>query len=338
MKTIILDQPGTFRLTETAEPAAPGAGEVVVRVRSVGVCGTDLHAYRGKQPFFTYPRIVGHELGIEVAAIGAGVTNVRVGDRCAIQPYLECGTCIACRRGKPNCCVSLKVLGVHIDGGMRERFTVPAAKLYPSATLTLDQLALVETLGIGAHAVARAEVGATDTVLVIGAGPIGLSVVQFASAAGATVIVMDRDEHRLAFCRQQFQVPHTLTGIDDPVAALQNILGGELPTVVIDATGNPASMMAAFQFPCHGGKLVFVGLFQGDVTFNDPNFHRRELTLFGSRNATGADFAHIIAQVEAGRIKTDPWITHRAKADDLVAEFARWTDPAERVIKAVVEF
>ncbi len=338
MKTIVLEEPGRFRLTDTAAPAAPGPGEALLRVRAIGVCGTDLHAYRGKQPFFNYPRIVGHELGVVVEAVGAGVTHLMPGDRCAVQPYLECGRCIACRRGKPNCCVDLKVLGVHIDGGMRELIVVPAAKCYPSRTLSLDQLALVETLGIGAHAVSRVQPGAQDTVLVIGAGPIGLSVLQFALASGAAVAVMDRDAARLDFCRRQFGVSHVLDGSGDVAAALKAIFAGDLPTIVIDATGNPQSMKAAFRLPCHGGKLAFVGLFQGEVAFDDPDFHRRELTLFASRNASGDDFARIIALIERGAIDTTPWITHRATCETMIAAFDSWLDPQQRVIKAMIGF
>ncbi len=341
MTTIVLDQPGQFSIHPDTAPAAPGIGEALVRVHRVGVCGTDLHAYRGKQPFFSYPRIIGHEVGVEVVALGAGVTGIAVGDRCAIEPYLECGTCIACRRGTPNCCVNLKVLGVHTDGAMRSHLVLPARKLHVSRTLSYDQLALVETLGIGAHAVARAGITAADVVLVIGVGPIGCAAIQFVQAAGATVVVMDMNEQRLAFARAQFGVESTLTPGATPAdtaAALPALCNGDLPTVVIDATGNPQSMQSAFLLPCHGGKLVFVGLFPGDVTFHDPNFHRRELTLFASRNATAADFARIIAMLEAGRLDTRPWITHTATAAELPSLLPGWLDPASGCLKAMVSF
>src|SRR5947199_4307593 len=180
MQTIVLEKPGSLTLADTAAPTDVPPGHAMVRVRRVGICGTDLHAYRGRQPFFSYPRILGHELGVEVIALGDGDTfGLKKGDRCTVEPYLNCGKCIACRRGKTNCCASLEVLGVHTDGGMRERIRVPVSKLHPSETLTLDQLALIETLGIGAHAVDRAKVEAGEFVLVIGAGPIGLAVMQF---------------------------------------------------------------------------------------------------------------------------------------------------------------
>ena len=339
MKTLTLEEPGKLTLGDTPEPAAaPPAGHALVQVRRIGVCGTDIHAFNGKQPFFSYPRILGHELGVEVLAVAPDVTNVAPGDRCAVEPYLNCGTCIACRRGKGNACTNIRVLGVHADGGHRERIVVPAAKLHASKKLTLDQLALVETLGIGAHAVDRAQVEAGEIVLVIGTGPIGLAIIQFAHAAGATVIAMDVNESRLAFCRDTLGVAHTLNAtVPDVVAELATLTNGDLPTAVFDATGNPRSMMASFNYPAHGGRLVFVGLFQGDVTFNDPNFHKRELTLMGSRNARSADFTRIIHLIEAGKVDTTPWITHRAPFDAVPEQFPSWVKPETGVLKAMIE-
>jgi 2-desacetyl-2-hydroxyethyl bacteriochlorophyllide A dehydrogenase len=339
MKTLTLEEPGKLTLGDTPEPdAALAAGQALVKIHRIGVCGTDIHAFNGKQPFFSYPRILGHELGVEVLAVADDVTNVAPGDRCAVEPYLNCGKCIACRRGKGNCCTSLQVLGVHTDGGHRERIVVPAAKLHASKKLTLDQLALVETLGIGAHAVDRAQLEAGETVLVIGTGPIGLAVIQFAHAAGATVIAMDVNDARLAFCRETLGVAHTVNAtVPDVVAELQNLTNGDLPTAVFDATGNPKSMMASFNYPAHGGRLVFVGLFQGDVTFNDPNFHKRELTLMGSRNARSADFPRIIALIESGKVDTTPWITHRAPFDAVPEQFPSWVKPETGVLKAIIE-
>lgn len=339
MKTIVLEQPGRLVAASAPAPSAPLAGEALVRVHRVGICGTDIHAYGGRQPFFTYPRILGHELGVEVIAVGSGVDNVRPGDRCAVEPYLNCGRCIACRRGKPNCCSDIRVLGVHVDGGMREQFVLPAAKLHVSTKLSYDQLALVETLGIGAHAVQRAALEPGETVAVIGAGPIGLTVIQFALAAGTRVLVLDVNPTRLAFCRDQLGIAEAIidTRTVDPVARLRELTGGDLPTAVFDATGNPGSMAAAFRFPAHGGRLVFVGLFPGDLTFNDPEFHRRELTLLGSRNSRPDDFRRIIELVESGRVDTTPWITHRALFDEVPAVFPLLTKPETGVLKAVVE-
>ncbi len=335
MLQITLDQPGKFSARTDAPEPVLAPGEALVRVHRIGVCGTDLHAFAGKQPFFNYPRILGHELGVEVLDPGTEPNGLKIGDRCSVEPYINCGRCIACRRGKPNCCTSLNVLGVHSDGGMRSFLAVPARKLHRSAKLDYDQLALVETLGIGAHAVERAEIRPDDFVLVIGAGPIGLSVIQFALVTGATLAVMDVAEARLAFCRDQLGVKHTFTPADSP-ARLKEIGAGDLPTIVIDATGNAKSMAATFDLIAHGGRIVFVGLFQGDLAFNDPNFHRREITVCASRNAVPQTFRDIIALIETGRVDTKPWITHRFALADTPRIFPTEIVGNPAVLKAVI--
>lgn len=339
MKTLVLREPGQIALDVSTEPAAPAPGEALVKVHRVGVCGTDIHAFRGKQPFFSYPRVLGHELGVEVLAVGEGVDNVKPGDRCSVEPYINCGTCVACRKGKGNCCTRIQVIGVHADGGMRERIILPARKLHPSSKLSFDQLALVETLGIGAHAVQRSGLQKDEFALVIGAGPIGLAAMQFAVEAGAKTIVLDINEARLEFCQKQLGVQHAINGSkEDVLERLMEITDGDLPDVVFDATGNPGSMMKSFEYPAHGGRLVFIGLFVGEVTFDDPNFHRRELTLLASRNANPEDFGRIIGLIEIGRIDTLPWITHRAGVEEVPGLFESWTKPETGVLKAMIGF
>jgi len=306
-----------------------------VRVHASGVCGTDLHAFAGNQPFFTYPRIPGHELGVEVLAVGQGVKDVRVGDHCAVEPYLSCGRCIACRRGRTNCCETLQVLGVHVDGGWREEINVPAAKLHPSTQLTYEQLALVETLGIGAHAVGRAAPEKGESTLVVGAGPIGLAVAQFAVEAGAKVTVLDVSESRRAFAARWLKV-NALDARELDPAGLRAALGGELPTLVLDATGSPAAMRQAFLWPAQGGRIVFASLVQGEIAFDDPNFHRRELTVHATRNSTAAEFRRIIRLIESGAIDTAPWVTHHAQIADVPKVFASWTKPETAVVKAMI--
>lgn len=327
MRAIVLEEPGRFAPAQLPEAARPGPGEVLVSIRRVGVCGTDLHAFHGRQPFFSYPRILGHEMGVEVVAAGEGVTSVRPGDRCALRPYLDCGVCDTCRRGRPNCCTSLAVLGAHIDGGMRERLVVPADHLHRSATLSFDELALAETLSIGGHAVVRVDPRAEDDerVLVIGAGPIGLAVATFLDARGITPALMDVSEGRRAFAASWAGV-RTLAPGDDPAAAARDAFGGELPTLVFDATGNAASMAGSFGLVAHGGRLVFVGLVQSDIAFFDPDLHRRELTLFASRNATAADFDRSVRLLESGTLDLGPWMTDRCTLDEVPAVFPSWAD------------
>jgi len=338
MDMVVLEEPGRFVLREHTPPRTVEPGQALVRVHRVGVCGTDLHAFRGEQPFFTYPRILGHELGVEVIALGpeAPENAPPVGSRCAVEPYLNCGHCIACRVGKTNCCVRLQTLGVHTDGGMREQFIIPATKLHPSDTLSYDQLALVEMLGIGAHAVRRAALEPNEWVLVIGAGPIGLSVIQFATLASARVIVLDLDPHRLAFCRDHLGVTQTVNAREDPLGTITALTDGDLPTAVFDATGSVASMNGAIRYVASGGRLIFVGLTQKDVSFAEPELHRKELTVLASRNATASDLTGIIRQIETGKIDTVPWITHRAPLAAVPDEFAGWLQPEARVIKAMV--
>ena len=339
MQCIVLQEPGVLIRQECAENIPLPAATALVKVHRVGICGTDYHAFRGRQPFFSYPRVLGHELGVEVMEVAANAAGIKAGDRCAVEPYLNCGNCQPCRAGKTNCCSNLRVLGVHTDGGLQEYMQVPVNKLHPSARLSFEQLALVETLGIGAHAVARAQVQAADTVLVIGAGPIGLAVMQFAQLAGAKMVVTDLVPNRLAFCQQHFGVKSTLLPTGALLTAdLREILQGDLPTVVFDATGNAASMMQAFGYAAPGGKLVLVGLFPGDLTFNDPEFHRRELTLLASRNATATDLKQIVRQLEAGELNTAAWVSHRCAFVDLPETFERWLRPESQVIKAMVTF
>lgn len=310
-------------------------GEALVRVRRIGLCGTDYHAFHGRQPFFDYPRILGHELGVEVLAVGSGVVGIGAGDRCSIEPYLNCGYCRACRKGRPNCCCNMRVIGVHLDGGMRERFLVPACKLHSSATLVYDALALVETLAIGAHAVGRAAVDRGETAVVIGVGPIGLAVVQFALLRGSRVIVIDRAPTRLDACLRLYPEVTALVPDGSFADQLNELTGGDLGDVVVDATGNLSSMGASLGYVGHAGRLVYVGLAQGEVTFNDPLFHRREMTIFASRNALSAEFPAIISAMESGAIDPLAWITHRCNLEDLPARLPEWSEPDAGVIKAV---
>jgi len=338
MNTIVLLQPGKFEFTQQELNENLDPDEVLLKVHRIGVCGTDIHAFRGKQPFFSYPRILGHELGVEVLKTGTKVTNVKAGDRCALEPYFNPREGQAIRNGKSNCGEYISVFGVHEDGGMRRMIKVKSKYLHASKKLSFDQLALVETLAIGCHAVNRAEVKSTDKVLIIGAGPIGLATLEFVKIKKAKVLVMDVQQNRLNFCRDIMQADGVVNAQEENIESqLRNQLDGDLPTIVFDATGNSQSMMKAFEFPSHGGKLVFIGLFQGDVIFHDPLFHRKELTLLASRNALSAEFEEIIKLLEDGRIDTSPWITHRSKFENVIDQFENWTKPETGVIKAMIE-
>lgn len=336
MRGIVLEAPGEIRARSLPEPLAPTPTEAIVRIRRVGVCGTDYHAIHGNQPFFTYPRVLGHELGVEIAALGNEVDGFRVGDRCAVRPYLNCGRCPACLRGKPNCCPFIRVLGVHIDGGMRDYVAVPTTHLHTAATLTFEQLALVEPLAIGAHAVARAGLVEGERVLVVGLGPIGLAVTEFAHLAGAQVIAMDINDQRLAFCQKRWPSVTCLNVQLNPVETLEALVGDDLPTAVFEATGNPTSMQTAFSYVGYGGRVIFVGLFPGDITFHDPLFHSREVTLFASRNALAEDFQRIIGALQSGQLDVDAWITHHTSLENVPSVLAEWSAPESGVVKGLI--
>ena len=330
MKALSLEAPKEWKRIDIADPGNPGPGEALVRVHRVGICGTDVSGYLGKMPFFGYPRIPGHELGVKVLDVGPSVTNLRAGDRCAVEPYINCQRCHACLRGKTNCCEKHQTLGVHCDGGLRPCFLVPARKLHVSQTLSFEQLALVETLAIGCHAVQRAAVQQDETCLIIGAGPIGLATLEFVKLTGAKLIVLDVNEARLNFCKQVMGVAHTLVVSHRVEQDLRDLTGGSLPDVVIDATGNSTSMGNAFSLIAHGGRLVFVGITTDEVHFRHPVFHKPEGTLLCSRNALAQDFTRIISLIEEGALDTKPWITHRAEFEDLIDVFPFYTLP-ERV-------
>ena len=334
MLQLTLHDIGDLRLEQVAPPEPPAAGWVQVQVRRVGICGTDLHAFAGKQPFFTYPRVLGHELAVTVAALGPGVDRVHVGMDVAVRPYLECGTCGACRSGRTNCCESLRVLGVHTDGGMRQFFNVPATHLHDARGVPLEGLALVEMLSIGFHAVRRAAPHPQQRIAVIGLGPIGLGVCLAARAAGCAVTAVDPSATRREFALQQRLAAATIAPGDDVRTALHSALGGA-PDIVFDATGHPAAMEASFRLPGNGGTLVLVGLVQGTLSFDDPEFHRRELTLLASRNATAQDFDNVIAALPS--IDIAAWVNQRCTPATLADSLRAWRDPNSGVIKGMLD-
>jgi 2-desacetyl-2-hydroxyethyl bacteriochlorophyllide A dehydrogenase len=340
LRTVILNKPGELKLVNRESNRVLKETEVLLKVRRIGICGTDYHAYGGKQPFFSYPRVLGHELGAEVIEVGGGqsTNHLRIGDKVAVEPYLNCGHCQSCRMATVNCCESIQVLGVHTDGGMTELIKVPANKVHVSSKLSFDQLALVEMLSIGAHAVERAAISERDKVLIIGAGPIGLSVAEFVKLKTTQTVIADYNQPRLDFARQNGLAKDTLK-VENSIAELElrELYDGDLPTIVIDATGNANSMAGCFNLISHGGKIILVGLFQGDLSFFDPNFHKRELTLMASRNSLPQDFKRIIQLMEEGTINTDSWLSHRTDLENLPRVFSEWLAADSGVIKAIVE-
>jgi 2-desacetyl-2-hydroxyethyl bacteriochlorophyllide A dehydrogenase len=334
MKALFLEKPGALAWSDIPEPVA-AEGEALVRVRRCGVCGTDIHAFAGKQPFFSYPRRLGHELCVEIVSAPAG-GELSAGDLCAVEPYYFCGSCPACRSGKTNCCRNLQVLGVHIDGGHAPLLTVPIDKLHRASSLTPEQIALVEPLVIGAHGVERAALQAGEPAVIIGLGPIGLAAAIFARAAGANLACVDTQPDRLKFACERMKLGAPFHADVQLAEHLQKHFG-QLPSTIIDATGNAASMKGTFQLAEHGGRIVFLGLFSGDLAFDDPNFHRRELTLMASRAGLTGTFREVIRLLESGKIDVLPLITHRFDFAD-TAERLPGIHRESGLVKAMINF
>ncbi|WP_116125816.1 zinc-binding alcohol dehydrogenase family protein [Lewinella sp. IMCC34183] len=336
MNVIVCREPGHFELQSRPVPT-PGPGEALLRIRRVGICGTDLHAYAGRQAYFTYPRILGHELSAEIEAIGDG-TGLAVGDRVIVMPYIHCGNCIACRAGKTNCCRHMRVLGVHADGGMQQRIVVPVDLLLAAGPLSHDETAIVEPLAIGAHALRRAAATAGETVVVVGCGPIGIGLLALARLRGCRVIGIDTNTDRLAFAREAIDGVETVVGGPDAVARVTELTDGELAPVVFDATGHPAALESGVRYLAHGGRYVLVGLSRGDLTFNHPEIHAKETSLLCSRNATRDDFIYVRDQLAEGRFPTDRFITHSVHYSELIGHFDAWLRPETGVVKAMVHW
>lgn len=336
MKYIVCQEPGSFALEEKNEPAKK-EGQALIKIKKIGICGTDLHAYAGQQAFFTYPRILGHELAAEIIEIDENEHHLKAGDKAIIMPYISCGTCFACQQGKTNCCTNIKVLGVHTDGGMQEVISVPNNLLMPAAGLSWDEMAIVEPLAIGAHAIRRSGLQAGETTVVVGCGPIGIGIMQFAKNAGAMIIAVDVNEERLEYTKQQMGLDYTVNARDNAAQKVAEITNGDLAHVVYDASGNKHALESGIQFMGYGGRYVLVGLSKGELTFKHPEIHAKETTLMCSRNATKQDFDLVIDALKKGLFPTDSFITHRVSFTDMINHFDSWLKPETGVIKAMVD-
>lgn len=335
MEILSCIEPGILDYGERKKPALI-KDHAIIKIKRIGICGTDLHAFEGTQPFFNYPRVLGHELSGELVEFD-NAPGFEINERVTFTPYFNCGHCIACRSGKTNCCVNIEVCGVHIDGGMAEYLMVPSHTLVHGGGLGFDELALVEPLAIGAHGVRRAAVSPGEFVLIIGAGPIGLGTMEFARICSAKVIALDINEGRLKFCKEKMKVDYTINALsEDVLQRLKEITDGDMPTVIIDATGNFKAINNAFQYLSHGGRYVLIGLQKGDICFNHPEFHKREATLMSSRNATYLDFDNVIDSIGKGLIIPLDYITHKVKFSEVKRDFASWLRPDNGVVKAMV--
>lgn len=336
MKTLVCEKPFSLQLDDKPRPLrAPG--EALVRIKRVGLCGTDFHIFSGNQPFLSYPRVMGHELAGEIVEVDDR-SSLTVGELVTINPYLPCGTCIACRKAKPNCCTHIRVMGVHIDGGMTEYVSVPEKAVVPVPGLTSDQAAMVEFLSIGAHAVRRGGITGEDRVLVVGAGPIGVAAALFAQLAGAEVSLIDTNAGRLDYAARAIGLHHTAT-VDDGVEAwLNERTHGDGFDAVFDATGSARAIEKGFSYVAHGGRYVLVSVVKDTISFADPEFHKREMTLIGSRNATRHDFQLVIDLIREGAIPTAALQTHAFALEDLARVVPELMADPGSVLKAIGSF
>jgi len=330
MRAVSCFAPGELALIDIAPPELE-PGWVRVRVAHIGICGTDYHILQGTHPFLEYPRIMGHELSGTV--LDANGSDFAVGDPVVINPYLPCYHCPACREGKTNCCETLKVIGVHSDGGMTEEIVMPAANLYPATGLSLRDAAMVEFLAIGAHAVRRAEIKPGNRVLVVGGGPIGLGVAFFAWIAGGEVALLDTAPDKLESARHFGFMP---VGLDDLESPGFLAIKGSGFDAVFDATGSIRAMNASIAHTRNGGSYTLVGVIKGDLVWSDPDVHRKELTIRASRNATREDFDHVMDSIRKGLVPTDRLATHATTLDNVARDMPVWMHERRGLIKAII--
>lgn len=332
MRSLVCKQPFQLVFEQRTTPEVKD-DEVLIQVAAVGICGTDIHAYAGNQPFFEYPRVLGHEVSGKITAIGKQVKEFKVGQRVSLIPYLSCSKCDACLSGKTNCCEKISVIGVHQDGGFSEFLVAPTSNVLAISDNVDDiTAALIEPFAISAHSVRRAQLSENTDVLVVGAGPIGLGAAAIAHADGANVVIADTSEERRLHIKKYLDVP-TVDPINENI---EDYFGGHLPLVVIDATGNQRAMNNAVNLIRHGGRIVFVGLFKGMLEFNDPDFHKKETTIMGSRNATKEDFEKVQQLMAEGKISAEMMLTHTFKYDELIDIYEEKITKNKALIKSVI--
>lgn len=337
MKALVLEEAFHLNLKDVPLPEVP-PGYARVKMLAISICGSDIHAYRGNSLLLTYPRVLGHELCGVIDEINGAPGDLKVGDRVSVFPYLSCGSCVACRQHRENCCTSLKVLGVHVEGGIAEYVSVPIENLLKvPETMPPKVAALIEPLSVSAHAVRRGKVAAGDHVLVLGAGPIGLGAAEAAKAAGADVRVADISATRRNFVAERFG--HVVM---DPSAAdfdmeLRKWTHEDYPNKVIDSTGSKASNSTAINYLAAAGDLIFVGLQSDTLGLSDPSFHIREATVYASRVAQMQDFRWVLDQIESGNIRAERMITDVSDFAHAKESFEEWVSRGGAVFKGIIE-
>ena len=337
MKAVAITGTKTARMVEVPEPVV-GPEDVLVECKYVGLCGSDLNAYRGAFSLVSLPVIPGHEIGAVVAAKGDRVPEpIAVGDRVTVLPYTQCGVCPACRVGRPNCCQFNETMGVQRDGALSERFSVHYTKVFQSDVLTLQELALVEPMSVGYHAANRGRVSEMDTVLAIGCGTIGMGAIAASVRKGATVIVTDIDEGKLGMARR-FGAQHTINSrTQDVLEEVSRLTGGEGVRVAIEAVGLPQTYRLAIEAVCYAGRVVYIGYAKKEATFDTTDFVRKELDIRGSRNALRV-FPAVIAMLERREQPFTDLISRVYPFEQTGRALAEWDANPGAVTKVLIEF
>jgi len=334
VKALMMKRPGLAEIESVPEPAAC-ENSLLLKVRRVGFCGSDLNSFRGKNPLVSYPRIPGHEVSATIVEGSRTDPNLAAGMNVTLSPCTNCGACAACRRGRPNACKFNETLGVQRDGALAEYIRVPAEKIH-AAKLSLTELCLVEPLTVGFHAVARGRVTADDTVAIFGCGGVGLGAIAASSFRGAKTIAVDVADEKLETARAA-GAAHTINTVrDDLHKGLAELTDGHGPDVVIEAIGLPQTFRAAVEEVAFTGRVVYIGYAKEQVSYETRFFVQKELDILGSRNALPEDFRAVIRMLEGGRFPVNEAISSVVTMDDAPGALRAWSDDPSRIKKIMV--
>jgi len=338
MKALVIEEPGKVAVVDRDRPKAID-GEVLVKLAYVGFCGSDLNTFLGKNPMVQYPRVPGHEISGVIDEIGTGVPDGLVaGDPVTVVPYTHCGTCPSCKRGRSHACQFNQTLGVQRDGAMQEYIAVPWQKVLKAPGLNGLQLAMVEPLTVGFHAIERGEVTDSDVVMVLGCGMIGAGAIVGATVKGATVIAVDIDDHKLTLAKD-LGAHHTINSMkSDLHGELVKLTGGDGPDMVVEAAGNPITYRTAVEEVAFSGRVVCIGYAKDEVSFATKLFVQKEMDILGSRNATPEDFSAVISYLESSNFPLDQMINETVKPEDAADAIQSWADDPGKVMKILMEF
>src|SRR5579859_1156032 len=334
MRALVIRRPGEALIENVPEPE-PQAGQALLRVRMVGLCGSDLNSYRGKNPLVTFPRIPGHEIAATIVNANNLQAGLKAGANVTLSPYTSCGKCASCLRGRANACQFNETLGVQRDGALRERIWIPAERLY-TANLGIKELCLVEPLTVGFHAVARGRVQPDDTVMVFGCGGVGLGAIAASRFAGARTIAIDLDDRKLEIARSAGATDTLNTARESLHDRLRAMTGNRGPDVAIEAIGSPETFRAAVEEVAFTGRVVYIGYAKEPVAYETRLFVQKELDILGSRNAQPADFARVIAMLETGRFPVEQAVGTIISLEQAPVILREWSEEPHRFAKIMV--